>query len=369
MPQISNKQMWEKYCQSELTALLPILKQLGFRIKKKQPHLIGERYLMQAVTTTSGKKLILLGRRIKDNKKVIIKATSDKEGSKEIKYERTLRQALQKINFAYQVFFSPQEILFVEQNGFTILIQAFLENERSFLERPLKEQFFLALKAFKAQESAQATAYRHRRFTKKIFGNKEAKDYLKIFELFRKEIEKSLPNPKKLQALLRKAQSFLQKNAETIDQYSGFLTHTDFVPHNFRISDNKIYLLDHSSIRFGNKHEGWARFLNFMALHNPKLEQALVEYVKINKTEEESLSLQLMRIYRLGEIIYYYTNTLPKSSGDLLKLNQARIDFWSQILEAVLKNKILLRKTIQEYIRTRDSLRDQEEKERQKVLY
>jgi len=369
MPQINNKQMWGKYCQSELTALLPILKRLGFRIKKKQPHLIGERYLMQAVTTASGKKLILLGQRIKDNKKVIIKATSDKEGSKEIKYERILRQALRKINFAYQVFFSPQEILFVEQNNFTVSIQAFLENESSFLERSLKEQFFLALRAFKAQESTQATAYRHRRFIKKIFGNKKAKDYLKTFETFRKEIEKSLPNSKKLLALLKKAQSFLQKNAETVDQYSGFLTHTDFVPHNFRVSGNKIYLLDHSSIRFGNKHEGWARFLNFMALHNPKLEQALIEYVKINKTNEELLSLRLMRIYRLGEIIYYYTKTLPKCFGNLLKLNQARIDFWGQILEAVLKNETLPQKIIQEYIRTRDSLRDQEEKERQKELY
>lgn len=369
MPQIDYQQKWERYCQKELAVLLPMLKKLGFRIKKNQPHLAGERYLMQNVTTTSGKKLILIGQRIRDNQKVLIKATSDKSGSKEIKHERILRQALKKINFAYRIFFSPKEILFIEQNGLTVFIQVFLENEYSFLERPLERQFFLALKAFKTQESAQATAYRHKRLIKKTFGHREAKDYLKTFERFQKKIKKELPNKKQLQSSLKRAQLFLQKNLGTIDQYSGFLTHTDFVPHNFRIKGSKIYLLDHSSIRFGNKHEGWARFLNFMALHNPKLERILIEYIKTNKTEEELFSLQLMRIYRLGEIIYYYIQTLSKCSGSLLKLNQTRINFWSRMLKAVLNNKRLSQKTIREYTRIRDSLRSRKEKERQKVLY
>ncbi len=369
MSHINDKQIWGKYCENELAAVLPILKQLGFSIKKKQPHLIGERYLMQAVTTISGKKLTLLGHRIKDNKKVIIKATSDPNGLKEIRHERMLRQAIQKINFAYKFFFSPQEILFTKKNGFTIFIQVFLENERPFLERPFKKQFFLALKAFKAQEGAHATAYKHRHFIKKTFGSKEAKDYLKTFKKFRQGIKEGLPKQKKIQALFKKAQSFLEKNTETIEQYSGFLTHTDFVPHNLRVKENKIYLLDHSSIRFGNKYEGWARFLNFMALHNSKLEQTLVEYVKNNRTEEESLSLQLMRIYRLGEIIFYYTNTLPKSSGDLLKLNRSRVIFWSQMLQAILNKTVLPKEIIQEYIQKRDLLRDKEEKIRQIGLH
>ena len=48
------KKEWEEYKERELSALLPILDKLGFEIEKEQPHIGGERYLMQAVTTTSG---------------------------------------------------------------------------------------------------------------------------------------------------------------------------------------------------------------------------------------------------------------------------------------------------------------------------
>jgi len=363
------KKEWEKYCERELAAVLPILEQLGFQIEQEQPHLGGEKYLMQAITTISGKKLVLLGRCKQTQKRVIIKITSDSQGIKELEHERKCRLALQKIKFAYQTFFSPQEILFVKKRGFVISIQEFLESEQSFWERPLQEQFSLVLKAFKAEEGSHATVYKHKKFVKKTFGEKNAKDYIQIFNIFKTGILKDLPEKKQLHALLEKAEQFLQTHIEIIEQYCGFFTHTDFVPHNFRVIDDKIYFLDHSSIRFGNKYEGWARFLNFMALYNPMLEQALIEYVRNNKTEEELLSLRLMRVYRLGELIYYYTKTLPKISGNLLTLNQIRIDFWSKLLRAILENKTLDKNTIEEYKKMRDSLRDDEEKQRQKFLY
>ena len=161
----------------------------------------------------------------------------------------------------------------------------------------------------------------------------------------------------------------LREHEKTIEQYSGFLTHTDFVPHNIRIHDDTIYLLDHSSLTFGNKYEGWARFVNFMTLYNPMLENALVTYVKENRTPEESVSLRMMRIYRLGEIIWYYVQTLEKSTGDLHTLNTARITFWSTVLTHILKDERIPESIITEYKKTRDSLRSDDEKKRQQGLH
>ncbi len=59
MSEINNKQKWEQYRDSELAVVSSILKQLDFQLEPKQPHLLGEKYLMQAVTTESGKKLVV----------------------------------------------------------------------------------------------------------------------------------------------------------------------------------------------------------------------------------------------------------------------------------------------------------------------
>ncbi len=348
------KQTWEEYRAEELAAIAPLLERLGFTLDERQKHLGGERYLMRAVTTTSGQKLILTGRRASDGMRVVIKATRDTAGAAELQHERVCRRILQEINFAYDTFHSPEEILFTVQDGFTISVQAFVEQERPFLERPLKEQFAFALRAFKAQESAHASTYNHLRLVQKTFDTKDAAGYLRMFTSFGASAE---------------AGQFLETHKETIEQYCGFLTHTDFVPHNFRIAGDTMYLLDHSSLRFGNKYEGWARFLNFMALYNPALEAALVQYVADNRTPEESLSLRLMRVYRLGEIIWYYKNTLLKSSGNLLQLNQARVDFWSQVLDSQLSARLLADEVRASYIKTRDALRSDDEKERQVDLH
>ena len=366
---INNKDAWERYCTHELAEILPILEELGFVADKEQPHLGGERYLMQAVTTESGKKLILLGREKDGNKRVVIKVASDPHGVRELLHEQVCRETLAKMNFAYDVFLSPRMMIFTKRGRFSIAIQEFIANDRPFIERPLPEQFSFALKALKAQEGARATTYEHRRLIKRTFGEKTASDYVRTFANFKTHISQELPKEKELHAILEEGALLLRAESEIIEQYSGFLTHTDFVPHNFRIADDHIYLLDHSSIRFGNKHEGWARFINFMALYDPELEHALVQYVRDNKTEEELHSLTLMRVYRLGELIYYYTNTLAKSSGDLLLLNRARINFWSEVLRATLRNERVSPEIIQGYTKMRDTLRDAKEKERQQGLH
>lgn len=354
MPHPSAQQNREGYREQQLATVTPILKELGFALQAQQPHLGGERYLMQAVTTASGRKLILLGYRVSDNTRVVIKATGDPEGMRELEHERSCREILHEIGFAYKIFRSPEEILFKHTRGFLISVQAFISQEKPFLARDLKEQFSLALTAFKAQESAHATTYKHLRLIRHTFGSMNAGDYLRLFARMSENL---------------RARDLLEKHRETIEQYCGFLTHVDFVPHNFRIAHGEIFLLDHSSLRFGNKYEGWARFLNFMTLYNPALEKALTKYIALNRTPEESLSLRLMRIYRLGEIIWYYRDKLPHSRGNLYTLNSKRVEFWSTVLDAMLEDREVPEATIAEYRRVRDSLRSPEERERQVDLH
>ncbi len=362
-------QKWEEYKKDTLSVLTPMLKDLGFVLEQEQPHVSGERYLMQAITTESGRKLIMLGRRINDNMRVVIKVTRDKGGVRELEHERICRNVLHKMNFAHGVFFSPNEVLFVRKNGYTISIQTFIEQERPFLERTLQEQFMLALKAFKSQEGARATTYSHGRMVSKTFGQQNATQYINAFESFVSNTAKARADDGTLHEILANANSFLKKNYETIEQYGGFLTHTDFVPHNFRVVNNVLYLLDNSSLRFGNKYEGWARFINFMTLYNPELGHALVEYVHLNRTPKESLSLKLMRVYRLGEIIWYYVNTLDKCSGDLRELNEERVRLWGTVLKSVLCDENVSADYLKEYRAKRDVLRSKDEKQRQYNLH
>lgn len=342
--QKNNKTVWEEYVAREQALLLPVLTQLGYTLDENQPHILGERYL----TGSGGRKLVLLGKDA-HGKKVVIKASSDASGIEEMKRERRSREALERIGFAYQTFLAPQELVWGVYDGLAVLITEFIEQDKPFLERPLKEQFALALKAFKAQESAHATTSSHLRAVRHDF----------------EQVQRYVQDTK----LSNRAIQFISDNQETIEQYGGFLTHWDFTPQNFRIRNGEIYLLDHSSIRFGNKYEGWARFINFMELYNPPLAQALVQYVRDNRAPEELLSLRLMRVYRLMELIRYYATWLSKTSGDLHALAEARIAFWSEVMRCVLDEKQVPADVVESYKKTRDSLRSEEEKQRQVGLH
>lgn len=355
----TEEEKWNEYCKQELVRLAPILKNLGYSLDEQQPHISGERYLTRPLG--SGRKLLLLGHQTADNIRVVIKTSSEVLGIKEIEHEHVCREILEKISFAYQTFLSPKELLYTQADGMVLLITAFIEQSHSFLERPLEEQFELALKSFKAQESAHATTYGHIRLIQKTFGEMHAAQYI---EKFKKYVDESQPY-----ADLSSAYEFLKQNIRTIEQYCGFLTHWDFMPQNIRIVGEHIYLLDHSSIHFGNKYEGWARFINFMTLYNPPLARALLQYVRNNRTPEESLSLKLMRVYRLGELIRYYTGWLPRTEGKLHELATARIYFWNQVLEAVLNDTEVSMETVETYKHTRDSLRSDAEKQRQVGLH
>jgi hypothetical protein len=359
---------WSEYVAREIPIIAALLLPHGIILDSEQPHTKGERFLMQALTTIGGKKLILLGTQAETGTKVVIKATSDLVGKQELTHERHCRTLLHTMNFSYEIFHSPREILFLEKNGYTIFVSEFIEQTSSFLERSIEEQFSYALGALKAQERTRATTASHITQIKRVFGTRTSDLYLGMFEAFIYTTNTKYDNVK-TKTILQEAYGALVSGATRIEQYGGFLTHTDFVPHNFRIKDGTLYLLDFSSLRFGSKHESWARFLNFMALYNPALEDLLVTYVEQNRSLEERESLKLMRLFRLGEIIAYYANTLEKSTGDLLTLNQTRIEFWTEVLAAELRNTRIDDSVRTTYKEKRETLRSASEKARQIGLH
>lgn len=360
---------WQSYVARELRVLTPLLLNLGFELEAEQPHVLGERFLIRAATTHAGKKLILLGAERTSGRRVVIKTSSDEDGIREIDHEELCRDMLDFIPFAHEAFLTPEEILNVTVDGRRISIQAFIEQECPFPERSLEEQFTIALSAFKAQERVRATTLDHFSKVASVFGVRTVETYLASFHTFVNDFSSYPEGSEELRSDLNEAHSVLKTHARAIDQYSGFLTHTDFVPHNFRLQGDDLYLLDHSALRFGNKYEGWARFLNYMTLYNPPLERALVKYISDNRTQGEVLSLKLMRLYRLGEIIWYYADKALKSEGDLRALNHARVTFWGSLLHATLRDTTLTEEQIRAYTTTRDRLRSDDEKTRQINIY
>ena len=357
---------WQEYIKHEHTQLLPILTAAGYTLDDDQQHLKGERFLMQAVTTTGGRKLILTGTN-GAGERVVIKASSDQGGRDEIEHERTCRQLLNALPFSYGTFIAPKELFYSSDHGFTLSIQSYIKQSSTFLDRPLVEQFDFALHSLQAQERAHAATRKHRQLISHTFGYYTSTDYLWHGDRFVASVAKHPIEDSP--TVTHEAYTGLREHAVRIEQYCGFLTHTDFVPHNFRIQGNTLYLLDFSSIRFGNKHEGWARFLNFMTLYNPELEAAFQKYMKDNRSWEERESLHLMRTYRLCEIIAYYTNTLSRCTDNLLQLNTARVQFWTNVLKAHLEHESVDRRIVTTYQIIRDQLRSPDEKERQKGLH
>jgi len=367
----NTQQEWEDYRQRELRAAIPILEKLGFELESEQPHTGGERFLMAGARDVGGGgyKLVLLGTRRADGKRVVIKISSDKEGIREICTERKARETLQTLKFAYQMLRAPEEVLYATHGAHIIFITAYVEQEQAFLSRPIAEQFSLALQAFKAQESVHATAYSHARAIRTVFGIWGVQEYLDSFDAFCAAAAGNDSQDRALAQSLAKARAFIVEHRDTIEQYCGFLTHADFVPHNLRVHEGNVYLLDSASLHFGNKYEGWARFLNFMLLYNRPLERTLLQYVHDNRTPEEELSLRLIRIYKLGKLLEYHTGALSKTAGNLNTLSKKRVEFWREVLESLIDDRPLSQEVITRYQRERDSLRSVEEKKRQEALH
>ncbi len=352
--------IWDAYKDAELKRVEPILIGLGYALDPVQIHLTGERYLLSA------DKLVLTGR-ASNGVRLVVKASSQSKGRAEIIREHRTRQALDRIDFAYLPFRTPRELAFVDQNGLTVLVTEFIEEARGFLAHSLQEQFALSLNAFKMQEGVQATTYGHTRQVRRIFGMKHASDYRSAFEKFVSNIEERVSNDE-VRATLGRGAAFLTDEQENVERYAGFLTHADFVPHNFRIKDGELYLLDHTSLTFGNKYESWARFLNYMTLYHPALERALTAYVRLNRSEGEMKALRAMRVYKLGFLVDFYARSLDRTDGNLRSLAEARILFWARVMQTVLDDKSLPDAVLTAYQMERDALRGEDEKARQRAI-
>lgn len=354
------KEEWDRYQEQELARFEPLFVRLGITPDMKQPHVGGERYLM------SGKKLVLTGTQSADGRRVVMKISSDPEGRGEIRYEQAAHNLLQTLAFANDTLLSPDELFFEDAEHGTILVTAFIEQPSVFFARPLQEQFFLALRVLEAQEGFHAVTYEHEKQVQKTFPVLRSSKYIGEFGEFSDAIEGNQPDNAQLHALLKQSLAFLYENMDTIDRYAPHLTHTDLAPHNMRVSGRGIFLLDYASFHFGNKYEGWARFLNYMLIHNPELEKLLADYVRTNRGADEYLSLRLMRVYKIGFLLDYYARSLAHTTGDLHSLTEARIAFWTGALEAILADKSLARSLVDAYTQTRNTLRTKEETARQK---
>ena len=353
---------WICYRDTELAALQPLLVELGITLEDEQVHLGGERYL------TAGRKLVLVGRRSKDNLRVIVKASSHPSGVAEIERELRYRRVLEQLNFAYHVFMSPPIILDANRGHLRILVTEFIEQTSTFLARPLQEQFFLVLKAFEGLEGVHATTFGHRHDVQRALGLWTTRSYRDDLADHRQELQR-LGGDAMMDSYIVRADKQLEQHRELVDRYASFLTHWDLVPHNFRVRGHDLYLLDHSALRFGCRYDGWARFINFMALYNPELERALVAYVADNRGSDHAQALKTMRLYRLAELIWHYRKTLALAEDNLRILNNSRIAFWAQVFDAVEADGSLAEATLQAYRVERDALRDPTEQRRQGGLH
>ena len=170
-----------------------ILQPLGYTLHEEQPHISGERAHM------SRTKMVLMGTDHKGNT-VVINASKHPLGIKEIRQEKVARDVLAQLSFAVDELLQAEELFFEERGGFLFFVTAYIPQDEIFVTRPLEEQFFLALRAFEAQETFHATTYAHSKEIKKHFAVYTPATYISSFKKFIEEIEAELvEEPEKLQ--------------------------------------------------------------------------------------------------------------------------------------------------------------------------
>jgi hypothetical protein len=307
-------------------------------------------------------KLVLTGTSTKDGARVVIKVSLDAEGARDVTAEHTVRELLLGVRFASRDLSFPAELLFGVYHGHTISVTEFISQDRVFVDYPLREQFFMILKLFESQEEFHATTYEH---TKTLIGAIPVWTsalYIADTEALAHTI--TLNNP--ACTVARELVVLMKASQAHIDRYSGFLDHTDLVPHNFRVKSGALFALDQVAIRFGNKYEMWARFINYMVIHNPGLADLLTAYVAEKRGAEDAEMLRVMRCYKAGVLLRYYAETTNKAAGDMRELSHTRFIFWEQVLAHLLNNEPIPPTLVTEYIGVRNTLRSEDEKKRQR---
>lgn len=330
--------------QTSLAGIEQALAPLGYVLESEQPHISGERFLH------SPTKMVLLGRDA-EGRHVVIKVSAHPVGVAQLEQEKKVRDFISTIPFAQETLLLPVEVFFGRAGEYTVFVTEYIVQEKIFVAYPLEEQFFLALRAFESQEAFHATTYEHVRRIRTVFNDVSAEEYIRRLKAW---------------GVSKRAEDFLEQHQTVLERYAHYLTHTDFVPHNIRVHDRAIYILDQTAIEFANKYEGWARFMNYMIVHNPALERLLVQYVKDNRGEDEYLALRMMRVYKAAFLVRFYRESLSKTEGDLHLLTQTRVHFWERVLECLLEDVEIPAALLESYMEKRQTLRSEEEKKRQR---
>jgi len=344
--------------QQELTYLSTILKELGFSVLQKQPHISGERKIFGST------KLVLICSD-KDGNKVVAKCSRHKIGKKELRREKKIRDHIKKTPFTKDTLSMPKEIFFGTQKNYLIFITEYIEQEKIFVEYSTNKQFLMILRAFEEQESFHATTFEHSLFARLYTSVQKEGVYMKRLSKYLKNIKK-YPYYKNFEKEIEQMLDFFYLNKTLINPYCLFLIHEDFVPHNFRIKDNHIYILDYSALHYGNKYESWARLINYMVIHNPELEQTLIDYIQHNRGNRDYSTLRMMRVFKIFQLLDFYSRIYSNTLGDLHTLTEVRINFWINVGIGVINDRRITKEQLAKYIETRNHLRSEEEKVRQR---
>lgn len=330
---------------------------LGIELDLTQLHIGGERAIL------SPHKLVLTGKQKDTKEKIILKCAKHPAGVSEIKAEHDIQEALKGLPFAEQELIMPIETFYGKKGAYTAVVTKFIAQDKVFTDYSVSDQFFMTLHAFEAQETFHATTREHHQSIRDKFTHHSPDFYQDSYQKMWDEI--SLVSSG-CDNVLERGFDYLHDNRSTLKAMDGYLIHFDLVPHNFRIYNRQLYLLDFVSFRLGNKYEGWARFINFMEIHSPELVPLLVDYVKQDRGEFEYTSLRLMRIYKAVFLLHYYANAFTKTKGNLKELTKERLTLWCHIIDSVIADQTVNKDILDNYYEARNRLRTPEEKERQK---
>lgn len=337
--------------------LKTLAKYVSIELDETQLNIGGERDFL------SPNKFVLSGTYVDTGKKAILKCAKHPEGVAEIVQEHKIMKALRDLPFSEEELIAPNETYFGTVSSYMVSVTDFIEQPKVFTDFGIEEQFFMALHALESQETFHATTREHQEWVRDLFTRHTPDFYISDFARMSAHIKTVWPETTEP---LTEGAIFLEENRNTLEVFDRYLIHFDLVPHNFRIKDRQLHLLDFVSFRLGNKYESWARFINYMEVHNPALVPLLLEYVKNDRGENEYLSLRLMRVYKAGFLLEYYAKTYEKTEGNLKALTAARLTFWTAVLRAVIKDEPVSAEVRAHYYSERDTLRTEEEKERQR---
>lgn len=343
--------------QDEIKALEPRLEAMGFELLSNQPHISGER------TYQSQTRLVLEAIHTETDQKVVIKTSKDPEYKKELRYEKEVRDLLERIDYADQALLSPKELFYIERDDYIFYISEYIEQDKVLGAHTLDEQFFMILPVLESMETFFISTYEMQKGVAKICPIYDYKRYHDLTLQYKESIETLLPEKKDL---FDKALTYFEDHQKEVEMFTGYLLHDDLVPHNMRIQGRKIYMLDHATMRFGNKYDTWARFLNYMTVHGPELKDKLYDYIQKERKREDYLSIQAMRVYKTFMILDYYVGVHNSTEGDIQALALVRMNFWADTLESIIEEKPVPQERIDEYVNARNNLRSKEETERQK---